>query len=82
MQNIWVITDKHLNWTEHINMITAKANLVRGFLQRNLSKCPHHVKCSSYFTYVCPILEYACSVWAPYHQHNKAKIEMIKRQAA
>ena len=31
-----VIIDKHLNWTEHINMITAKANSVRGFLQRNL----------------------------------------------
>ena len=39
-----VIIDKHLNWTEHVNMITAKANSVRGFLICNLCKCPSHVK--------------------------------------
>ena len=26
-----VIIDKHLNWTEHVNMITAKANSIGGF---------------------------------------------------
>ena len=72
-----VIIDKHLNWSDHVNMITAKANSVRGFLQRNLCKCPSHVKNSSYTTYVRPILDYACSVWSPYHQHNISKIEMV-----
>ena len=79
-----VIIDKHLNWSDHVNMITAKANSVRGFLQRNLYKCPSHVKNSSYTTYVRPILDYACSVyiWSPYHQHNISKIEMVQRRAA
>ena len=27
-----VIIEKHLNWSDHVNMITAKANSVRGFL--------------------------------------------------
>jgi len=60
-------------------MITAKA---RGFLQRNLCKCPSHVKSSSYITYDRPILDYACTVWSPYHQHNISKIEMVQRRAA
>ena len=66
-----VIIDKHFNWTEHVNMITAKANSVRGILQRNLCKCPSHVKSSSYVTYVRPILDYASTMWSPYHQHNE-----------
>ena len=63
-------------------MITAKVNSVRGFLQRNLCKCPSHIKSSFYITYVHPILEYACTVWSPYHQHNISKIEMAQRRAA
>ena len=62
-------------------MISAKANSVRGFLQHNSCKCPRHVKCSSYTTYVWPILDYACGIWAPYHQHNIAKIEMTQGRA-
>jgi len=74
-----VIIDKHLNCTDHVNMITTKANSVRGFLQH---KCPSHVKSSPYITYVRPILDNACTVWSPYHQHNISKIEMVQRRAA
>ena len=35
-----VIIDKNLNWKQHVNMVTSKANSTRGFLQRNLAKCP------------------------------------------
>ena len=41
-----VIIDKNLNWSQHINMIVAKANSARSFLQRNLTKCPPTVKSS------------------------------------
>ena len=58
-----VIIDKYLNWTEHVNMITANANSIRGFLQHNLSKCPTHVKNSSYVTYVRPMLDYSRSLY-------------------
>jgi len=76
-----VIIDKHLNCTDHVNIITAKANSVRGFFQRNLCKCPSRVKSSSYITYVHPILDYVCTVWSPYHQHNISQIEMVQRAA-
>jgi len=55
-------------WTQHINMITAKVNSVRGLLQRNLTKCPPIVKSHCYNTFVRPIFEYASTVWSPYHE--------------
>ena len=73
-----VIIHKNLNWS-YVNMISAKANLARDFLQRN---CPLPVKISCYTTIVHPNLEYACTVWLPYHQHNIAKLEMVQRLVA
>ena len=61
-------------------MISAKVNSARGFLQCNLTKCPLPVKISCYTTIVRPILEYACTVWSPYHQFNIAKLEMVQRR--
>ena len=48
MLSIWdgliIIIDKNINWSkadsEHGNMITAKTNSARSFLQCNLTKCP------------------------------------------
>ena len=60
-------------------MVTNKANSTRGFLQRNLAKCPTHVKCLSF---VRPILDYACTIWAPYYQLYIHSIEMVQRRAA
>ena len=77
-----VIIDKNLNWKQHINMVTSKANSTRGFLQRNLAKCPTHVKCLSYTTFVRPILDYACTIWASYYQSYIHSIEMVQRRAA
>ena len=61
-------------------MISAKANSARGFLQRKLTKFPLSVKISCYTTIVRPILEYACTVWSPYHQLNIDKLEMVQRR--
>ena len=48
-----VIIDKNLNWLEHVNTISAKANSARGFLQRNLTKCPLSVKTLCMLYYNC-----------------------------
>ena len=63
-------------------MVTSKANSTRGFLQRNLAKCPTHVKHLSYTTFVHPILDYACTIWAPYYQSYIHSIEMVQCRAA
>ena len=35
-----IIIDKNLTWSEHVKKVVNKANSVRGFLQRNLTKMP------------------------------------------
>ena len=79
-----VIIDKNLNWSEHVSMISAKANSARGFLQHNLIKCPLPVKISCYTMYNCApnprVRMY--TVWSPYHQHNIAKLEMVQWRVA
>ena len=73
-----VIIDKSLNWSQHINMIVAKANSARSFLQRNLTECLPTVKSSCYSTLVCPIIEYACTVWSPRGVGHLAKSRYFK----
>ena len=36
--------DCHLNWNAHIDNIYKKASFMLSFLERNLQKCPPHVK--------------------------------------
>ena len=65
-----------------INNITKKANNIRAFLQRNLSRCPRPVKEQAYKTYVHPILEYASTVWDPRTIELTNQLEMVQRMAA
>ena len=71
-----------LNWAEHINSISAKANRVLGLLRRNLYSCSRKVKEAAYKTLVRPKLEYCSSIWDPYHQEYTNKLEAVQRRAA
>ena len=53
-----------------------------GFLNRNLRACSKPLKELSYKQFVLPILDYASSVWDPYHQGNINKLEMIQHRGA
>jgi hypothetical protein len=77
-----VYISQDLSWREHINQTTAKAYRSVGFLRRNLRSCPQDVKAQAYTTLVRPVLEYASSVWDPYHQQQIQQIEQVQRQAA
>ena len=77
-----IIIDKNLTWSEHVKKVVNKANSVRGFLQRNLTKCPLPIKSSCYLSLVRPILEYACAIWSPYYQCNIHQVETVQRRAA
>jgi len=77
------ITLSHnLSWSEHIKKITNKANKTKGFLQRNLHKCPLTTKSNCYKAMVKPILEYASVIWSPHTQKDINMIERCQRQAA
>jgi len=53
-----------------------------GFLNRNLYACSKTLKELSYKQFVLPILDYASSVWVPYHQGDVNKLEIVQHTAA
>ena len=71
-----------LSWSGHIASIASKASQIFNFLRRNLSKCSSTVKASSYLALVRPIMEYAASVWDPYHHNDILALEKVQRRAA
>ena len=48
----------------------------------NLHTCPKALKELSYNQFVLPILDYASSIWDPYHQNLIIKLKMIQHKAA
>ena len=77
-----VTINKSLDWSEHIDSITKKANRILGLLRRNLQKAPREVKTAAYKALVRPRLEYCASVWSPHQENQKNKLEMVQRRAA
>ncbi|XP_072048705.1 uncharacterized protein [Amphiura filiformis] len=77
-----VTIHKNLNWKPHVNNICKKANSTRGFLQRNLRKCPAKIKEQAYNAYVRPTLEFASSVWDPHPKDLVTRLDMVQRRAA
>ena len=59
-----------------------KGNSNIGFLQRNLRVSNRDTKASAYFTLVRLNIEYCPSVWCPYTDQGKRKIEMVQRRSA
>ena len=77
-----VTVQSNLKWDSHISNICNKANSTLGFLKRNLKISSTTLKQQAYTTLVRPSIEYACSVWDPYTQVDKDKLEMVQRRAA
>ena len=65
-----------------VNYVCGKATRLLGFLKRNLRNCPRALKELSYKHFILPTLDYAVSIWDPYHCNNINKIEMIQHRAA
>ena len=72
-----VTLDTKLNFSEHIQDITKKANNTRQFLQRTLSGCDRTTKSHCYKTYVRPILEYGSCAWDP-HKGNQKQVTILQ----
>ncbi len=77
-----VTLDSTLSWDHHINSIFSKANFTLSFLERNLKRCPRHVKEQCFNTLVRPILEYCCCAWDPHLVTQIDKLEKINKRAA
>ena len=46
-----------------------------AFLERNVHKCPRHVKENCFNALVRPLVQYASSVWDPHKQTQIDKLE-------
>ena len=77
-----VIIDHQLSWKPHVDYVCSKATKQIGLLNHNLHTCPKALKELSYNQFVLPILDYASSIWDPYHQNLIVKLEMIQHKAA
>jgi len=74
--------NKDLDWGEHINNISNKANRNLNFIRRNLNIASTHIKETAYTSLVRPTVEYACTVWDPHEKGDINRLEMIQRRAA
>ena len=71
-----------LQWNQHIEAITNKANRVSAFLTRNLRGCSQEVQAHCLKGLARPLLEYASPVWDPHQQTLSNLIEKTQRRAA
>ena len=71
-----------LNWNQHIQNVTTKANRTLGFVRRNIQTKHKGICQVAYSTIVRPQVEYASPVCRPYTQTNINKIEAVQRRAA
>jgi len=67
----------NLEWGNHVDVITRKAQTILNFLQRNLKYCPKQAKQTAYFSLVRSVVEYGCVIWDPYLQKDKDKLDKI-----
>ena len=75
------ITSK-LEWKEHIDKVTSKANKTLGFLRRNIRSAPQETKEAAYKTLVRPQLEYCAAVWDPHCQYQSNNLETVQCRSA
>ena len=72
--------DLEHSWTEHIDVITAKAHSNLTFLRCNLKSCPEKLRETAYFSLVISFLEYSATVWHPSKKYNSDKLFMVQRR--
>ena len=70
-----------LNFTKHVNRITANASKSLGHLKRNILTKHSGIREAAFKTVVRPQLKYASAVWGPYAKQDINKIEMVQRRA-
>ena len=71
-----------LNWKEHCDKISNKANKSLGLVKRTLKPCTPEVKERSYKALIRPLLEYASAAWNPHTNRDTETIEKVQRRAA
>ena len=83
LASTWVVPSlSDLTWSEHIKNTTNKASRSLGFLHRNLHIKSLKIKEQAYKSLVRPQLQYATTVWDPYHKNQIDKIEKVQKKSS
>ncbi len=77
-----VTIQSNLQWDKHIQEKCAKAHRTLGLVQRNIRTSNRTVREQAYKSLVRPQVEYASTVWSPWHSKYKDQIEKVQRRAA
>ena len=80
-RDLGVITDKALNFSEHINTKVNKANRNLGIIFRTFTFMGKEMFLNLYKSLVRPHLEYAITACAPLHKKDMIIIENVQRRA-
>lgn len=72
----------NLTWNVHIAFVINNANRMLGYLRRNFSKAPSPLKLLLYKTLIRTKLEYAASIWDPFHANLIQSLEMVQNNSA
>jgi hypothetical protein len=68
INDLWVIMDEKMNFSEHVDVTVGKAFAMLGFIRRLLFEFKDAYTLKSLYTsLVCPKLEYASCVWSPFY---------------
>ena len=70
----------NLKWGNRVNTLRPKQIL--EFIRCNLYSCFQDLKLTAYQTLVHPHLQYSSTVWDPYTQEHKDKIERVQIRSA
>ena len=71
-----------LKWNSHVTNITKKTNNALAFLRRNIRIKSTDLKTNAYKALVCPLVEYASTVWDPHTNNLINNIEMVPGEGA
>lgn len=77
-----VTISNNLTWSNHIDIVCAKARRMLGFIYRHFyPNCNSNTLLKLYLSLVRPRLEYASPVWSPHTVSLTAQIERVQKFA-
>jgi len=76
-----VVIDQHLNWSEHIKIVSMKIAKNIGVLNRLAFYVPKKVLLNLYYSLIYPYLSYCSIVWASNYANRLNKLNLLQKRA-
>ena len=80
-KDLGILTSSDMSWESHINAVVGKANRQLGLIRSSFKYLDEFTMKLLYKSLVRPHLEYGATIWSPYWQKDKDKLESIQRRA-